>query len=244
MLVAHDLHFDVPGPAHQLLQEDLVAAEGGLRLALAGGDLLDQSVLAFDGAHAAAAAAPARLEHHGVADLRRDAPHLGLVVGQDATRRHHRNVGRLGQRARLHLAAETPHHGGRRADEGDAAQRAGLGQLRVLGQEAVAGMHRIGTAVARDADHLLDVQVGLHRLLPLADQVGLVGLETMQREAILVGIEGDGTDAELARRPQHADGDLAAVGHQQLAKHPQITALGGPAHRSTPPICCAAKCAR
>ena len=38
-LIAENLHFDVPCPAHQFFKEDIVAAEGGLRLAAPGFDL-------------------------------------------------------------------------------------------------------------------------------------------------------------------------------------------------------------
>jgi len=35
----------------------------------------------------------------------------------------------------------------------------------------------------------------------------------MQRAAVDLGVDGDGPDAELAQRPEDADGDLAAVGY-------------------------------
>ena len=67
--VAEDLHFDVPRLAHQLLEIDLVVAEARLGFAARDGQQLRQLRIAFDDAHAAATAAPARLEHHRVADL-------------------------------------------------------------------------------------------------------------------------------------------------------------------------------
>ncbi len=57
-------------------------------------------------------------------------------------------------------------------------------------------------------------QIGLGGLHRLADQVAFVRLEAMQREAVLVRVDGDGTNAQLAGRPHDADGDLAAIGYQ------------------------------
>ena len=220
MLVAQDLDLHVTRPAHQLFQKDLVAAEGGLGLAPAGGDLFGQRRLVLDHPHAAAAAAPARLEHERVADLPGDACNFVGVVRQHAAGRHDRDAGAFGQRAGLDLTAKAAQGLGRRADESDAVGRAGLGQLRVFAQEAIARMNRIGLGLARDADHLVDAEIGLHRLEPAAHQVAFVRLEAMQGEAVLVGIERHGADAELAGRAQHADGDLAAVGDQQFVERP------------------------
>ena len=74
--VAQDLHFHVPGAADELLEIHLVLAESGFRLAPRGGHRLDEPALVLDDAHAAAAAAPARLEHHRKADLARHREHL------------------------------------------------------------------------------------------------------------------------------------------------------------------------
>jgi len=48
---------------------------------------------------------------------------------------------------------------------------------------------------------------------------GLVGLAHMQGVAVGVGIDGDGGDAELFRRPDDAAGDLAAIGDEDLLEH-------------------------
>ena len=56
--VAKHLHLDMAGALDQLLEIDLVLAEGGLRLALALHHLAREVGLGADGTHAAAAAAP------------------------------------------------------------------------------------------------------------------------------------------------------------------------------------------
>ncbi len=49
-----------------------------------------------------------------------------------------------------------------------------------------------------------------------ADQERFVGLEPMQREAIFVAVDRDGAQAELGGGPEAADGDLRAVGDEQF----------------------------
>ena len=60
-------------------------------------------------------------------------------------------------------------------------------------------------------DDAFDVQVGFHRALALADQVGFVGLEAVQGEAVFLRIDGDGAQAQFVGRAQDADGDFAAI---------------------------------
>jgi hypothetical protein len=220
VVVAQQLDLDVAGPAHQLLQKDLVAAEGGQGLAPAGGDPMGQLAGALDHPHAAAAAAPAGLGHHGIADRLGQARRLGFVVGQRAARRHHRDAGLLGQVPRLDLGAQGAHHRGPGADEGDSGGRHRLGEFGVFREEAVAGMDGVDLHLAGDLEDAFDVEVGLDRLLALADQKGLVGLEAVQGEAVFMGINCHRADAELARRAEHPDRDLAAVGHQELPDAP------------------------
>ena len=63
----------------------------------------------------------------------------------------------------------------------------------------------------RQGDDALDIEIGLDRAFALADQVGFVGLEAVQGEAVFLGIDGDGAQAEFVGRAQNADGDFAAI---------------------------------
>ena len=76
-------------------------------------------------------------------------------------------------------------------------------------------MDRVGLGVARDPDHLVDREIGLERALAPADPVGLVGLEPVQRELVLLRIDGDRRDAELGRGAEDPDRDLGPVGDEQ-----------------------------
>ena len=68
-----------------------------------------------------------------------------------------------------------------------------------------------------DTDDVGDVQVGGDGFLAGPDPIGLIGLEAMEGEAVLVGEDGDGADAHLSGGPQDADGDFAAVGDEEAA---------------------------
>src|SRR5205814_9173455 len=87
----------------------------------------------------------------------------------------------------------------------------------VLGEEAVAGVDGLDFLLAGEGDDAVDVEVGADGLAGPADAVGLLGLEAVQGEAVLVRVDGDGTDAQLVRGAEDADGDLAAVGGEELA---------------------------
>ena len=110
---------------------------------------------------------------------------------------------RRGDRARLVTGQRK--HLGFRADEGDALLRAFGGQLRVLRQEPVAGVHRVGAGTARGVHDLADRQIRPDRVADLADLVRLVGLQAVQRISVFVGVDSDGADAEFVGRAKRPD---------------------------------------
>jgi len=80
----------------------------------------------------------------------------------------------------------------------------------------------VGVRQPGDADDFRDRQVGLDRphrsaVRALADLVGLVGLEAVQRQLVLLGEHRDGGDAELVGGAEDADGDLRPVGDKDLS---------------------------
>src|SRR5262249_40761692 len=88
-------------------------------------------------------------------------------------------------------------------------------ELRALGQEAVAGMDRLGASRARDAQHLLLVHVA-----QIGSQLdALVGQAHVQRATVGGLVERHRRDAHVAAGAHDADGDLAAVGHQYFREH-------------------------
>ena len=114
------------------------------------------------------------------------------IVGQRFGRRHHRHIGGDGHVAGRDLVAEVAHGLGGRPDEGQAGLDAGIDEFRAFAQKAVAGMDGVGAGQPGDADIFGDLQIGLDRAESLADQVGLVGLEAVQRQLVFLGKDGDG----------------------------------------------------
>jgi hypothetical protein len=90
-------------------------------------------------------------------------------------------------------------------------------------------MDRVGARHLGYADDLGDAQIGLDRTQPLADAIGLVRFEAVEAELVLLGVDGDGLLAHLVGCAHHADGDLAAVGDQDLLEfgHAADSGSGG-----------------
>ena len=95
-------------------------------------------------------------------------------------------------------------------------QRRGEGGA--LGEEAVAGMHRLGTGRLAGVDDAGDVEVGL-RGRRRSDLDRLVGHRDMQRGAVGLGVHGDRGDPHPPRGLDHPAGNLAAIGDQDLLEH-------------------------
>src|SRR5207249_6367677 len=93
---------------------------------------------------------------------------------------------------------------------------AGMCKACVFGKKTVTGMNRDYFVFARQRDDVRDIEISSNRLTGLADGVGLVRLEAMEREAVLVGVDSHGADTELMRRPENANGNFATIGDQQL----------------------------
>ena len=199
MRIAQDLHLDVTRATHELLQVQLIVAEGCFGLASRHRQQFGELGIALDHAHAASAPAPARLEHDRVADLVRQARAFGEIQRQWRGRRHDGHARGQGQITRRDLVAQLPHAGRARADENDAGGRALLRKFRVFGQKAIARMDRIDVAFARYAQDFRDIEIGLDRPLAFADQIGLVGFGSVQTKAIFLRIDRHRAYAELSR---------------------------------------------
>src|SRR5690606_28393521 len=102
--------------------------------------------------------------------------------------------------------------------EGDPGRGARVDQVGILAQEAVARMDRVGAAHLRHADDLVYGEIGGDRPHPFTDPVCLVRLEAVERELVLLRVDGDRALPEFVCRPHHANRDLAAIGDQDLVE--------------------------
>ncbi len=213
--VAQQLDLDMAGAADQFFQIDFIVAEGGLGFTFGGLHGFQQGVLGLDGAHAAPTAAPGGFEHDGVAYLRSQAFNFHRIVRQRVGGGHDGHADGDGQVAGGDLVAEAAHGVRRGADDDDALGGAGVGEVRVFGEEAVAGVDGVSAGLFGDADDFLNGEISLDGAHAAADQIRLVRLEPVQGEFVMLRVDGDGLNAKLGRRAHDADGDFRPVGDQK-----------------------------
>ena len=219
VLVGQHLDLDVARVLEELLEVDGGVAEGVLRLGARGVHRVHERGLGVHDAHAAPAAAAGGLDDDGVADQRREAPDLLGVVGQRPV-----GAGHAGDAHALHrrlgrdLVAHHADRGGRRADEDEAGVLHALGEVGVLGEEAVAGVDRLRVGDLGGADDGRDVEVAVARGRR-ADAHRLVGEHHVLRVRVGLRMDGDRLDAHFAAGALDAQRDLAAVGDEDLLEH-------------------------
>ena len=94
-------------------------------------------------------------------------------------------------------------------------------KLGVLGEEPVAGMHRVAARGLGGGDDVRDQQVALRRR-GRADAHRLVCELDVERVAVGGRVHGDRLDAELVQRADHAHGDLAPVRDEHSFEHARL----------------------
>ena len=118
----------------------------------------------------------------------------------------------------LDLVAHQPDMLGGRADKGDVVLFEDLGEAGVLGEEAVARMHRVGAGDLAGRDDRRDVEIAVLRRRA-ADAHALVGEAHMHGVGVGGRVHRDGGDAKLLAGPFDAKRDLSPVGDQDLVEH-------------------------
>jgi hypothetical protein len=91
----------------------------------------------------------------------------------------------------------------------------GLGEVGVLRQEAVAGVDGVGAGLGRGVEDLGEVQVGLAGGLS-AQGERLVGEADVRSLGVGFGVHRHAGQPRVPGRPDHPNGDLAAVGDENL----------------------------
>jgi hypothetical protein len=64
------------------------------------------------------------------------------------------------------------------------------------------------------ADDLLDVEVGLERIVVGPDLVGFVGFVAVQRVTVFVGVHGHRPDVQFGGGPHDSNGNFTPVGNE------------------------------
>ena len=216
--VAEHLDLDVARVGHEFLAVELRRAERRAGLRLTGLERAGQPVGIADDPHAAAAPARRGLQDDRVADLVGHRARLVEILDGALATREDRRAGLLGGQPGLRLVPHEADGAGGRPDEGEPARLADVGEGRVLGEEAVAGMDGLAVGDFGGRDDPGDVEVALPCLRrPDADR--LVREAGGKRLGVRRGVGDHGANAELPARPHDAEGDLPAVGDQDLLEH-------------------------
>ncbi len=208
--IPQDLYFDVPRPPDELLEIDLVLAEGGFGFAPRRATLsmsCDESStmrmprppppqLAFSITGKPTAPAMAR---------------ISLSSPERRRRRHHRHSGGGREIARLHLVSQPAHGVGCGTHEDDVGRRAGFGKL----GDFPTG-NRSPDVPRRRGPRRRCVRCRLcrdrHRSDPgLRPPGNFRRLGPVQREPVFLRVNGDGANAEFRRGAHDAYGDFAAI---------------------------------
>lgn len=226
MLVAEQLHFDVPRSLNEFLDEDIRAAEGGKRLTLCLFVLGHKVGFVADDTHPASAAAVRSFQNHGEAQRLGKRESFVRIHNRSLTAAEHRHSGRLGNFAGDRLVTELVQRLDTRSNERDSVVFAGLCELWIFRQKAVTGMNRINTVLAANVDDRVDVEVRLDRFTLLADLIRLVRFKAMQGEAVLVRVNRNGANAQLIGRAEDANRDFGAIRHQQFFDLAHINLTG------------------
>ena len=164
--------------------------------------------------HALAAAPERRLDEQWEPDPRRLLPRHGDVdrlprPGDDGDAR------RVGDPSRRGLVPQELDRHRWRTHERESGLLDGRGEVRPLGEEAVAGVDQRRARLLGGLEDRPDREIGVARE-GRTDPVRLIGHLDVQRVAVGIGVHGDGRDPHLAARPHDANRDLAAVRDQQL----------------------------
>jgi len=168
-------------------------------------------------AHAASAAAESRLDDQRETDflgsLQRFIPLFNCLFRA----RQGRHADFLRQGAGGGLVAHHPEQVLIRPHKGDAGLHTSPGELGIFREESIAGVDKIHALFLSQRHDSGNVQIRADRPLALADDVGLIGLETVDGKAVLLRIDGDGAKPELSGGAENTDGNLAAVGDEQFS---------------------------
>ena len=207
MGVGKDLHLHMARLQQRTLDEQVATAKARQRLRPGTGQCGGQLRQVGDQAHATPSPTRHGLDHEGRADARSlgGKTFVALVVPRITWKAGH--ALRLSQRLGPGLAAQCADGGGRWADPGQACIDHRLGEVGVLAEEAIAGVHGIGAGGAGCGQQLVGAQIGVGAGCA-AQSDGLGGFAHVQGAGIGVGVNRDRFDAHAVGGVNDAAGDL------------------------------------
>ena len=144
----------------------------------------------MDHAHAATAAARARLDEHGVADFAGNAKNFLRIIGQSTVAAGNAGNARIDHRLfGVDLVAHQTDGCRSRADKRQTGLRDALGKIRILGQEAEARMNGLTAGSQRRRNDIIHIQVAVRRT-GRTDADRFVRDLRVQRFAVSLGVNG------------------------------------------------------
>ena len=143
-----------------------------------------------------------------------------VIVGADRAvgAGHHGNAELLGRLLGLDLVAHQADVLGLRSDEMQIVLGEDFGEAGVFRQKAVAGMHRVRAGDLAGGQQRRHVEIAVLRRRR-ADADAFVGKPHMHGVGVGGGMHRDGADTEFLARAQNPQGNLAAIGYQDLVEH-------------------------
>ncbi len=223
--VGEHLQLDVTRLGEVALDVALVAAEVGQRLALGRLEGFGGLGRAARDLEPLAATAVRGLDRDRPAELLAEGHDLRRVLDRFERARHREHVGCCGGLPGRDLVAHDLDGLGGRSDPGHPARGDRAGEVGVLGEEAVPGVHRLGATALDRVEDGLGVEIALGRGLA-AERVGLVGVANVEGVAVELGVDRDGGDPELATRAHDPHRDLSAVGDEDFGEHGPSSMVG------------------
>ncbi len=218
VLVADQLDLDMAGPREVALDVHLVAPEERLGLALGAGHCIIDLGLGLHDLHTATAATEGGLDAHRPAELVAEGLDLVGTLCELGGAGNDRGATADRSEAARHLVGHLVHGGRRWADELDAQLGDRPGEFGVLGEEPVAGVHRVGAAALDHFEHDVGVDVALGGGLT-TERIRLIGEAHVECLAVEFGIHRHRGDAHLSGGADDSNGDFATIGDQDLLEH-------------------------
>ncbi len=217
-LIGQQLDFDVARVFEEFLNEHAAVTEAGGGFGGSERHAFDELLLVARHAHALAPAPGGGFDHHRVANFLGELLCFRFRLDRFQTARHNVYTGFLGDDLRLNFIAHRLDGCGGRADQYDATLFQRCRKFGILRQEAIAGMHRIGTGLIDGGEDIINLQVAMRRGRR-ADINGLIGFLHMQRVGIRLRVHRDRTDAHLAARAHDTHSNLTTIRNQYFLEH-------------------------